>query len=101
MEDCLQDLSSNPEVPDDEVLVTIARTAKILEDVSFASPLRSGIFGNTGSPPMMHIKALRANLEDIRKSTSTETLNNSKLPPLAFDASADIQSYHQILHLYH
>lgn len=77
MEDCLRDLSTNPEVPDDEVLVTIARATKILEDVSVASPLRSGIFGDTGAPPIMHVKGLRANIEDIRRSTSPETLNNS------------------------
>lgn len=81
MEDCLQQLSAEPEVPDDEVLVTIARTTKILEDISHASPLRSGIFGVNGCPPVMHVKALRQNLDAIRKSTSPETLDNSKTTP--------------------
>ena len=80
MDDCVRHLSREQEAPDDEVLVAIARTFKIMENVSAAMPLRlpdSEKWQLSGTPPMLLIKSLRTNLEDIRRTTSQETLKNS------------------------
>ena len=80
MEDCMRHISENPETPDDEVLVATARALKIFEDVLTARPSRrpdSETWQLPNPPPMLVIKALRGNLEDLRRTTSRETLQNS------------------------
>ena len=83
MEDYARHLTQHPETPGDGVLVATARAFAIMDDVAAASQLPS-------PPPILLIKALRANLEDIRRTASQETLENSTLyqtpPPRLFSS---------------
>lgn len=82
MEDCVRHLSRHPETPGDEVLVATARTFRIIEDLAAALPSRvadSEARQLPVPPPMLLIKALRVDLEDVRKTTNQKTLENSML----------------------
>ncbi len=71
MEDSLRKLSDEPEYPGDQVLATIVRVFRILEDFSHIQWAISDFGGRSPVPkpnPMYYVKSLRANLEDIRRN---------------------------------
>lgn len=80
MDDCVRHLLQEQEAPDDEALVVMARAHRVMEDVGTAMPSRlpdSDKWQSSGTPPMLLVKSLRANLDEIRRATSQETLKNS------------------------
>lgn len=84
MEDSLQKLSANPECVGDEALVAMVRTYKIQEDVAQITWRTAEPAGNSTAiraPPAIYVKALRANLDAIKKDLPPTLLDNSKLFP--------------------
>ncbi|KAF7562249.1 hypothetical protein G7046_g1896 [Stylonectria norvegica] len=70
MEACLQHLANEPETPGDELLVNIVKISRIVDDANLVASGRL-FAAETGNlpktPPMLHVKALLANLETIEK----------------------------------
>ena len=84
MEDCLQHLAAEPETPGDEVLVAIVKLSKIMDDVSTATSWR--LFDPETSstpkvPPILHVKALLANLAITKGEFRPEIAQNSESIP--------------------
>jgi hypothetical protein len=83
MEDCLQHLANEPETPGDEVLVTIVKISKVMDDVNaahFKRLFESETQGPSSMPPVLHVKALVASLDAIKESLRPELLQNSAYP---------------------
>lgn len=83
MEDCMRYLMANPETQNDWILITQARLSKILEDLNSAGswrPSESLPIQSSYPPALMHVKALRANLKEVRDSTPDEVLADSESP---------------------
>ncbi|KAI1643070.1 uncharacterized protein F4817DRAFT_271618 [Daldinia loculata] len=79
MEDSLQKLSANPECVGDEALVAMVRTYKIQEDVAQITWRTAEPAGNSTAiraPPAIYVKALRANLDAIKKDLPPTLLDN-------------------------
>ncbi|KAK6951651.1 hypothetical protein Daesc_006174 [Daldinia eschscholtzii] len=79
MEDSLQKLSANPEWVGDEQLVAMVRTYKLQEDVAQITWRTAEPAGNSTAiraPPAIYVKALRANLDAIRKDLPPSLLDN-------------------------
>ncbi|OTB18715.1 hypothetical protein K445DRAFT_314574 [Daldinia sp. EC12] len=79
MEDSLQKLSANPEWVGDEQLVAMVRTYKLQEDVAQITWRTAEPAGNSTAiraPPAIYVKALRANLDAIRKDLPPTLLDN-------------------------
>ncbi|KAI8961511.1 hypothetical protein F5Y11DRAFT_326039 [Daldinia sp. FL1419] len=83
MEDSLQKLSANPECLGDEALVAMVRTYRLQEDVAritwrTAEPAGNSTANSTATraPPAVYVKALRANLDAIRKDLPPSLLGN-------------------------
>lgn len=86
MEDSLQKLAKSPEGPHDEVLVAMVRTYRIQEDVAQITWRAADHSGNSATlknPPFIYVKALRANLDAVKRdipaslkedSTSTRSI---------------------------
>ncbi|KAI1630822.1 hypothetical protein F4809DRAFT_635202 [Biscogniauxia mediterranea] len=73
MEDSLRKLAAKPECPGDELLVTIVRAHRIIEDVAQVTwrsmdqdSLSSSLPPSSRSPPMMYVRALRQNVQAIK-----------------------------------
>lgn len=84
MEDTLEHLAKEPEVFGDEALAAMARALKIGEDVLTASGWRFfelEAYSPPKPPPMVHVKALRSNLDVLRKSLRPELAENSTGSP--------------------
>ncbi|KAI0896268.1 hypothetical protein F4806DRAFT_56629 [Annulohypoxylon nitens] len=74
MEDSLQKLAKSPEGPHDEVLVAMVRTYRIQEDVAQITWRAADHSGNSAtlkSPPFIYVKALRANLDAVKREIPT------------------------------
>lgn len=87
MQDSLDHLLREPEVPSDEVLAAMASALRIEEDIIAASGWRffePEVFNASKPPPMVHVKALSAALENLRRSLRPELLESSKLSPSLF-----------------
>ncbi|XDG02578.1 hypothetical protein ABKA04_002193 [Annulohypoxylon sp. FPYF3050] len=70
MEDSLQKLAKSPEGPHDEVLVAMVRTYRIQEDVAQITWRAADHSGNSATlknPPFIYVKALRANLDAVKR----------------------------------
>ncbi|KAI1801058.1 hypothetical protein F4811DRAFT_482663 [Daldinia bambusicola] len=79
MEDSLQKLAANPEWIGDEALVAMVRTYKIHEDVAQITWRTAEPAGNSTAvraPPAIYVKALRANLDAIKKDIPPSLLDN-------------------------
>ncbi|KAI5865361.1 hypothetical protein GGS23DRAFT_594894 [Durotheca rogersii] len=79
MEDSLEKLAADPKCPNDEVLVAMVRAQRIIEDVRQATWRTLDAPGQHAPPkppPAFYSKALRVNLEGLRKSISPSLLEN-------------------------
>jgi len=76
IEGALQNLSNNPECPGDQVLIAMARIAKVSQDASGAINARPDAADAVGVP-ILHVKLLRSSLEYVRSQFSQELLQNS------------------------
>ena len=82
LQDTLDHLSREPEVPGDEILAAITRALRIGEDVIAASGWRYfevEAYCPSKPPPMVHVKALLTALANLRQSLRPDILENSKL----------------------
>jgi hypothetical protein len=81
MEDTLEHLAKSPEVFGDEQLAAMARALRIGEDVLTASGWRffePEAYTPPKPPPMVHVKALRSNLDVLRQSLRPGLASDSK-----------------------
>ncbi|KAI1499760.1 hypothetical protein F5X99DRAFT_430360 [Biscogniauxia marginata] len=84
MEDSLRKLAMNPECPGDELLVTIVKAHRIIEDVaqvtwrSIDQDGMNGLSPSSRPPPMLYVKSLRQNLQVI-KDDLPESLVGDKI----------------------
>ncbi|KAI1464472.1 uncharacterized protein F4812DRAFT_442264 [Daldinia caldariorum] len=92
MEDSLQKLAANPEWIGDEVLVAMVRTYKIHEDVAQITWRTAEPAGNSAvkAPPAIYVKALRANLDAIRKNLPPSLLDNKIINSHLYSAELSI-----------
>ncbi|KAI1215166.1 uncharacterized protein F4807DRAFT_23873 [Annulohypoxylon truncatum] len=70
MEDSLQKLATSPETIHDELLVAMVRTYRIQEDVAQITWRAADHSGNSATlknPPFIYVKALRTNLEAVKR----------------------------------
>lgn len=80
MEESLQKLSDEPEWLGDQVLAFIVRIFKVLEDFSQVQWSVSEYGGRPSAPrptSMYYVKALRANLDEIRRTLPSSLKDNS------------------------
>lgn len=83
MDQCLDELSRNPETPNDEILVTQVRMQLVVEQLSratwqFYEP-QVGL-GSAG-PPLPFISALHSQREKIKKELPRSIERQGKSPP--------------------
>ncbi|KAI0598795.1 hypothetical protein F4775DRAFT_552976 [Biscogniauxia sp. FL1348] len=83
MEDSLRKLATNPECPGDELLVTIVRAHRIIEDVAQVTwrsidqdNLSSSLPPSSRPPPMMYVRALRHNVQVIKNELPESIAEN-------------------------
>ncbi|KXJ92626.1 hypothetical protein Micbo1qcDRAFT_194032 [Microdochium bolleyi] len=80
MDDCLQHLEKNPEVPTDGALVVIARLHRLLEDLVPATAWRFDLEEPKQSElpsPMLYVRALRSTLKSMVNNARPEVFENS------------------------
>lgn len=86
MEESLEKLWNEPEWPGDQVLATLVRIFKVLEDFSHVQWNVSDFGGRPGAPKataMYYVKGLRANLEEIRRNLPDTLKENSTSRPIS------------------
>ncbi|KAI1390648.1 uncharacterized protein F4822DRAFT_393909 [Hypoxylon trugodes] len=100
MEDSLQKLASRPESPQDEVLVAMVKAYKVQEEVAQITWRTVEPPGNPMSlkaPPAIYVKALRANLEAIKKDLPPSLQDNKVVTSHIYAAElsiADMSLWH-------
>ncbi|RYP22129.1 hypothetical protein DL765_001888 [Monosporascus sp. GIB2] len=93
MEESLQKLADEPEWVGDQVLVVLVRVFRILEEVSHVRWSASEVGDHaaaTRSTPVYYVKALRANLEDIRRDLPPELMENRVVLTHLYSVEAQI-----------
>ncbi|KAK7755170.1 hypothetical protein SLS62_002985 [Diatrype stigma] len=93
MEDSLEKLWNEPEWPGDQVLATLVRIFKVLEDFSHVQWNVSDFGGRPGAPKataMYYVKGLRANLEEIRRNLPDTLKENKIVQTYLYSAEAQI-----------
>jgi hypothetical protein len=80
MEVCLQDLSDNPEVPGDRVLVVLAQLSRLKSELHEISTWRQieAPSPQPQPPRASYVKSLRGALDKIKSSAPPEILGHSK-----------------------
>ncbi|RYP72360.1 hypothetical protein DL769_004469 [Monosporascus sp. CRB-8-3] len=93
MEESLQELADEPDWVGDQVLVVLVRVFRVLEEVSHIRWSASE-FGDhaaaTKPTPVYYVKALRANLEDIRRDLPPELVENRVVLTYLYSVEAQI-----------
>ncbi|KAI0123495.1 hypothetical protein BJ170DRAFT_713751 [Xylariales sp. AK1849] len=74
LEDCLVQLWEEPETPQDRVLVALARMMRVAEDATRLSWRPED--ADSAVPSMIHIRALKASLEQVKGGLPPELLQN-------------------------
>lgn len=86
MEDSLRHLVDEAETPGDELLVSIVQIQKVMDVVTTLMHERlfkSEAHGPPKAPSILHVKALRVNLEAIEKGFRPEMAESSTYSPFA------------------
>lgn len=84
MEDCLRHLANEAETPGDELLVSIVQIQKVMDVVTaltYERLFESEAYGPPKVPSILHIKALRLNLEAVEKGFRPEMSESSAYSP--------------------
>ncbi|RYP07563.1 hypothetical protein DL764_002418 [Monosporascus ibericus] len=93
MEESLQKLADEPDWFGDQLLVALVRVFKVLEEVSHIRWSASDFDGRaaaTRPTPMHYVKALRANLEDIRRGLPPQLVENRVVLASLYSTEAQI-----------
>ncbi|RYO76008.1 hypothetical protein DL763_010830 [Monosporascus cannonballus] len=93
MEESLQKLADEPDWVGDQVLVVLVRVFRILEELSHIrwSAFEVGDHAAATRPtPVYYVKALRANLESIRRDLPTELVENRVILTHLYSVEAQI-----------
>lgn len=75
----MRELKENPEAPGDALLVATARVARIIDDMYSITAWRNCEPPSTPfqPPDIVHIKAYRANLDEMKATTPPDVLQDS------------------------
>ncbi|KAH7176843.1 hypothetical protein EDB81DRAFT_875635 [Dactylonectria macrodidyma] len=96
MEDCLQHFITNPEVPGDRVLAAITQLMQVMDDLKNIAVSRS-MNAESGrpskTPPSFHVKALLANLNNVKKAIPPDLLDHRFIVPFTTCADASINEF--------
>lgn len=87
MEDSLQQLATNPDCLNDEVLVALVKTYRIQEDVAqitWRTAEPSANLTSLKAPPSIFVKALRASLDAVKREIPPALVDNSTLFTVTF-----------------
>ncbi|KAF4964050.1 hypothetical protein FSARC_7999 [Fusarium sarcochroum] len=78
MEEHLQHLQDEPETPGDEVLVTIVKVSRIMDDLLLAVPPAhlASVEGQSRTPPILYVKSLVTKLDVTKQQLSQELLGD-------------------------
>ncbi|RYP22616.1 hypothetical protein DL767_009012 [Monosporascus sp. MG133] len=93
MEESLQKLADEPDWVGDQVLVVLVRVSRVLEEVShvrWSATEYGGHAAATRPTPMYYVKALRANLDNIRRDLPPELVENRVILTYLYSAEAQI-----------
>ncbi|KAL6416266.1 putative zn 2cys6 transcription factor protein [Ilyonectria robusta] len=88
MEDCLRHLANEAETPGDELLVSIVQIQKVMDVVTTLMHERlfeSEAHGPPKAPSILHVKALRLNLEAIEKGFRPEMAESKVVRSYLYD----------------
>ncbi|KAH8175191.1 Zn2/Cys6 DNA-binding protein [Sarocladium implicatum] len=91
MEDCARHLMETPESPSDLVLVAQARLSRMLGDIVAAAswhPPEAATTRSVHPASLLHVKALRATLKDIKATTPDDILERRQVKSYMLVAQA-------------
>ncbi|KAH7127862.1 hypothetical protein B0J13DRAFT_564629 [Dactylonectria estremocensis] len=96
MEDCLQYLISTPEVPGDRILVAVTQLMQVMDDlraITVSRNMDAESSRPSKTPPSFHVKALLANLDNVKKTIPPDILNHRFILPFTTCAEASINEF--------
>ncbi|KAI1080844.1 hypothetical protein F5B20DRAFT_539175 [Whalleya microplaca] len=100
IEEMLEKLGAEPECTGDELLVAMTKVYKIHEEIAQATWRSPENYGNPMSsrpPPVLYVKALRANLEEIKRDLPPSLVGNKVIASFFYTAEltiADMPLWH-------
>ncbi|KAI0378161.1 hypothetical protein F5Y04DRAFT_262545 [Hypomontagnella monticulosa] len=93
MEDSLQQLATNPDCLNDEVLVALVKTYRIQEDVAqitWRTAEPSANLTSLKAPPAIYVRALRASVEAVRREIPPALVDNKVIRSHLYAAELSI-----------